>query len=265
MKTHTMRDQRKRQARKIRSAIREAVHETGLEWTDWDLETVGSMSHDLAVRAESFTPALLFDVTPWHPGGVKEYVRSPRGSWAYVNAVVYEPSPHFGSDSRTFFDGPVVIPVLKDLRMSRGVQLPESLSERERVLRGSVWMSASPPEMISQWPGICRAKDKVLVGGLGLGWFLEQVSNRADVDEVVVVEQSRELLDWYGYRLCQNHEKVREVICDDVYAVVDRFSDHQLLLDIWPVYEGKHGAEGDERLAALRKTAGDRVWAWGMD
>jgi hypothetical protein len=77
--------------------------------------------------------------------------------------------------------------------------------------------------------------------------------------------QSRELLDWYGYRICQNHEKVRDVICDDVYAVVDRYSDHQLSLDIWPVYEGKHGAEGDERLAALRKTAGDRVWAWGMD
>ena len=62
MKTQTMRDQRKRQARKIRSAIREAVHETGLKWTDWDLETVGSMSHDLAVRAESFTGVGRFGV-----------------------------------------------------------------------------------------------------------------------------------------------------------------------------------------------------------
>jgi hypothetical protein len=265
MKTQTIRQQRKRWKRQISTATREAVHETGLEWTDWDLDVVRDMSSDLAIRADSFKTKLLFNVQPWYSGGVKEYVRSPRGSWAYINSVVYRPVPHFGSDGHTFFDGPVIIPVLRDLRLSLGVRLPESMPEQERLLLGAVWMSVTPAEMISQSSGIRRAKGKVLVGGLGLGWFLEQVCNRDDVDEVVVVERSQELLDWYGYRLCRNHDKVRDVICDDVYAVVDRFPDHQLLLDIWPTYGGDDGAEGDERLAALRKTAGDRVWAWGMD
>jgi hypothetical protein len=265
MNAQTTRERRQRQKRKIGRAIREAVRQTGLEWTDWDLSAVVDMSHDLAIRADSFRPTLLFNVQPWHAGGAKEYVRSPNGSWAYINSVAYKPIPHFGSDGHTFFDAPVVIPVLLDLRLSHGVKLPDSIPEQDRLLLGAVWMSGTPAEMISQRSGICRAKGRVLVGGLGLGWFLEQVCKRDDVDEVVVVERSQELLDWYGYRLCHNHKKVREVICDDVYAVVDRFPDHQLLLDIWPVYEGEHGAEGDERLAALRKTAGDRVWAWGMD
>jgi hypothetical protein len=126
-------------------------------------------------------------------------------------------------------------------------------------------MSVTPAEMISQRSGIRRAQGKVVVGGLGLGWFLDQVCSKDDVEEVIVVERNEELLDWYGYRLCRDQAKVREVICDDVYAVAERFPNHQLLLDIWPTYAGAYGAEGDERLAALRKTAGDRVWAWGMD
>jgi hypothetical protein len=257
MKTPTTKEGRRRLKRKLRRARLESVHETAVELIDWDLEAVGDMSHDLAIRAESFKPKLLFDVQPWNEDLCRQHVRSPRGSWVYVNWVVYQPIPHFGSVGHTFFDGPVVIPILLDTK-----PLPD---QEIFILGGTVWMSVTPAEMISQRSGIRRAKGKVLVGGLGLGWFLEQVCNRDDVDEVVVVERSQELLDWYGYRLCRNHDKVREVICDDVYAVVDRFPEHQLLLDIWPTYGGDKGAHGDGRLAALRKTAGDRVWAWGMD
>ena len=265
MKTRTTRELWKRQERKLSRSVRESVHEAGLVWTDWDLDTVGDMSHDLAIRADSFRPTRLFDVQPWYAGGAKEYVRSPSGSWAYINSVLYAPVRHFVSGRRTFFDGPVVVPVLLDLWLSRGIKLPESLPERQRLDLAAVWMSATPAEMISQRAGIRRANGKVLVGGLGLGWFLEQVCKRDEVEEVVVVERSQELLNWYGYRLCRDYDKVRDVVCGDVYAVVDRFSDHQLLLDIWPVYGGKYGAEGDERLAALRIAAGDRLWAWGMD
>ena len=126
-------------------------------------------------------------------------------------------------------------------------------------------MSSMPAEMLTQRSGIRMAQGKVLIGGLGIGWFLEQVCSKREVEEVVLVERSQELLDWYGYRLCRAQPKVKEVICDDVYAVVDRFPDHQYLLDIWPVLSGMYGAAGDRRLADLRRRAPGRVWAWGMD
>ena len=264
MITHTIKERQRRYRRKQKATMRESVYKKRLVWSDWNLET-SDITRDMAIRAESFKPKLLFNVQSTFAGGTSHYVRSPKGTWAYFNCMTGGPIPYFGSDKTTVFSDAVVIPVLKDLWISKGVRLPKTLTEPERFRLGAAWMSVTPAEMISQRSGIRRAQGKVVVGGLGLGWFLDQVCSKDDVEEVIVVERNEELLDWYGYRLCRDQAKVREVICDDVYAVAERFPNHQLLLDIWPTYAGAYGAEGDERLAALRKIAGDRVWAWGMD
>jgi len=238
------------------------------QWSIWDL-SVGDIDQHRWIRAQSFTFPELFNTEPYFPGGAAKYVASPQGTWAYSNRVLPHPIPlpSFDNETFTFFDGNVVIPSLSDLWKSREGEPfdPKQMTEKQRFIEGAVWMGLTPAEMLTQRSGIRMAKGKVLIGGLGLGWFLEEVCKKDEVEEVVLVERSQELLDWYGYRLCQAQPKVKDVICNDVYAVVDRFPDHQYLLDIWPVFHGEFGAVGDRRLADLRLRAPGRVWAWGMD
>jgi hypothetical protein len=196
-----------------------------------------------------------------------DYLVSPKGSFAYMNAVLPRgaPIPLYGSNpGRTLWNGEVVLPMLIDMRREcrTGKPFSQSISDAQRVTWGALWMSLTPAEMISQRSGIARASGKVVIGGLGLGWFLRKVCEKDCVEEVVVVERSQELLDWYGYDLCKKYPKVKEVICNDVYEEFHRHGDHQFLLDIWPIYQG---ARQDKRLRPLRKEMGRRLWAWGLD
>ena len=64
------------------------------------------------------------------------------------------------------------------------------IPEGNRVYHGNVWMSLTPNEMISQRDGIEAAKGTVVIGGLGLGWFLRKVCEKESVDRVIVVDSS---------------------------------------------------------------------------
>src|SRR4051794_19785126 len=98
-------------------------------------------------------------------------------------------------------------------------------------------MSFTPMEVITQRPGIRRAHGTMLVGGLGLGWFLRKVHDRPEVERVILVESCRELLDWYGDELCGRLPKVTDVICGDVFDQIGRFGPKaKHLLDIWKGY-----------------------------
>jgi hypothetical protein len=93
--------------------------------------------------------------------------------------------------------------------------------------------------------------------------LLRKVCEKPEVERVIVVEKSQELLDWYGYRMCGRFEKVVEVICDDVYRQLGkRGFAARYLLDIWHLYTG---AADDYRLDPFRRTLKRRLWAWGLD
>jgi hypothetical protein len=198
------------------------------------------------------------------------YTASPQGSFAYMNCQVAAGTeiPLFGGKrlKRVVFNGPVTVPALIDLTRwsDEGDPFPQKTPLRQRVIHGNVWMSLTPGEMISQRSGVQRARGKVVVGGLGLGWFLRKVCDKPEVEEVVVVEQSRELLDWYGFDLCKRDPKVSEVICDDIYSQIGKHGPRATyLLDIWPLF---CGAELDSALSKARKRHGpERIWAWGLD
>jgi hypothetical protein len=144
------------------------------------------------------------------------------------------------------FDGEVVIPTLFDLT---GEQ-PEA------------WMGITPQEIITQRPGIQRAFGTVLVGGLGLGWFLRKVHDRKEVERVILVEKCQELLEWYGHNLCHQLPKVQDVICGDVYEHIGRFGARtKHLLDIW---KGYGECVGDEQFR-WHKRRFKHVWGWGEE
>ncbi len=251
--------------RQLQQQIRELIRDVPSE--DWD-EDFTEQKPLLLLNANSYKPEVLFDI-PVSQRSSRKYVVSPNGNFSYRNVSLpqFTLLKHFGDSGFTTWNGDIVLPSLIDMRRRwhDGRTFPKKTSEYRRSAEGAVWMSITTSEILTQRSGVQKAKGKVLVGGLGLGWFLRKVCEKDTVDEVVVVEKSQELLGWYGYDLCRRHPKVKDVICSDVYDVVGRFPEHQLLLDIWPVFKGDRGAEGDPRLKALRDVAHDRVWAWGMD
>ena len=122
-------------------------------------------------------------------------------------------------------------------------------------------MSLTPSEMLTQRPGIQKANGTVVIGGLGLGWLLRKVCEKHSVERVIVVEISRELLNWYGYDLCKRYPKVSDVICDDIYNQIGKHGGKTIyLLDIWFLY---CDARKDQRLLAAKRKLKKRLWAWG--
>ena len=124
-----------------------------------------------------------------------------------------------------------------------------------------IWMSVTPAEIFSCRPGVRAATGRVVLGGLGLGWMLEKIHAKKTVKEIIVVEKSKELLDWYGTALCAKYPKVTAVVCDDVftYAEKSQVDDTRWVLDIWQSF----GDAADDWSVEKMRKRGMRVWAWG--
>jgi hypothetical protein len=202
----------------------------------------------------------------WENGG--EYLFSPKGNFAYYNRIHPEGDDlklYGKQEGVVFFNGDVVIPTLVDTNLIglAGERFADDIPLSLRATYGPVWMALTPMEMITQRTGVKMAKGTVVIGGLGLGWLLRKVCEKPEVERVIVVEISQELLDWYGYRICGRYSKVTDVICDDVYNQIGKHGPWtRYLLDIWPTYEG---ASQDDDLVPFRRRFKRLLWAWGLD
>lgn len=257
--------------KKLHSSLRRARHKrwkgiAGRLAEKWDEDTT-EFCHELLIDAESYSVDPLFPLPPakrTQLGDSITYQISPEGSFAYQNRVVPAFAPlllhHHGY---VMFTGDVVVPALIDLgRDFNGKEFNDSVEEADRVRSGFVWMSLTPNEMMSQRDGLSLARGTVVIGGLGLGWFLRKVCEKEAVTNVVLVEQSQELLDWYGYDLCSRYSKVTSVVCDDIYQQIGQFGEEAIyLLDIWPVQEG---ANHDPQFRVHKARLGERLWGWGF-
>lgn len=121
-----------------------------------------------------------------------------------------------------------------------------------------VWMSLTPMEVISQRPGIKKARGQVLIGGLGMGWFARRVLERKQVKQVVVADTNLYILDYFGKPLMEEFGDKLLLLHQDVYKV-DTFGYDSILLDIWSNHSD---AQYDKKLAELMAYHAN-VWAWG--
>jgi len=64
-------------------------------------------------------------------------------------------------------------------------------------LGGRVWMSLTPMEVQSSYMPIRLASGRVGTAGLGLGYFVQRVLTKPEVEQVVVYELKTEVLDFY--------------------------------------------------------------------
>jgi hypothetical protein len=204
----------------------------------------------LVLQGATYQPKTLFDVAPYpaDPDATPEdnLVRSPRDEFAYMNRIWRRgqaiPLIQNRREGMVYWDQDVVIPVL--------------LNGRDL----SVWMSLTPMETFTLREGISLAKGTVVIGGLGMGYLLRKVCEKPNVQRVIVVEQSRELLEWFGNRICAEQPKVTDIICGDAYGQLGKFDgETRYLFDIWPMYED---AIADPKFQAAKQKH-RHLWGWG--
>lgn len=208
------------------------------------------VKNPLVLQASTYRPTQLFPDCPkayFGTGSEDVCVYSPQRTFAYANRVLPKAYPlrlqQNTKKGEVFFDDDVVIP---------------TLYKADRPM--DVWMSLAPQELITLRPGLRKAKGKVVVGGLGLGWLLTEICNKDIVGDVILVEKDKELMDWYGHELCRKLPKISDVIVGDVYDVIGKFTKKpRYILDLW---KGYGAARGDGRLQAAKKWV-PNIWAWG--
>jgi hypothetical protein len=206
-----------------------------------------------------FRPSLLIDAATYRPEPLfplppqlvsTRQLVSPAGRFSYANRILPAGTPLWTADPRgrhgvVRFTGDVVIPTLYDF------------AARPTL---NVWMSLTPMEVFTLRPGLRLARGKVVVAGLGLGWFLRKVHDLDAVEEVVLIEANRDLLDWYGEAICRRLPKVTQVICGDAYAYLGRLGKHaKYLYDIWP----RLGEAARDRRFQAKKLKLPHAWGWG--
>ncbi len=138
-----------------------------------------------------------------------------------------------------YFTGPVNVPVLS----------------RER---GGAWMSLAPNEIMTLRPGIRKAKGKVIIAGLGMGWMARKVCEKKSVKSVTVVEIDPYIAGYFGDLLKKDFPDVKIVIANvwDYLKMGSKKFD-SYLFDIW----GGYGHE-DEKFREFQKKH-PKAWAWG--
>lgn len=244
------------------------------EPVEWD-EKKFKVTPAMYVRALTWEPKLLFptkvfkgrgdetssiqefrECTEWCPPAPGQ----PGRFFAYANREL-PVGHHIGiadwrnNRGKMFFDAPIVTPVLFEMD-SHGDQ--------------TVWMGLTPMEILTQRPGVWMAEGRVVVGGLGLGWFLNAVCEKKDVTEVVLVEREANLLHWLRPAIEKAYPAVvgkTTWVNDDVYDYMDRDVDNRkrtkYLLDIWPAFGD---CLNDKRFLAFQDvTPGANLWGWGQE
>lgn len=126
------------------------------------------------------------------------------------------------------------------------------------------WMSLTPSEILSQRAGVKKARGNVLIGGLGMGWFARRVLERKQVNRVVIVDKSPDIIQMFGEPLRRDFGHRVELVEGDAFEYarhrVPQFD--SILFDVW---EGYGHARDDYKWQSIKSTAqmaGKSVWDW---
>jgi hypothetical protein len=216
------------------------------------------------IDAETWPEYRLFDSLVLNDDSPEEFEKKslPVGPFLYANRTLPAglPLPVAGPNGRrgkVFFDDHITVPVLYDGKADLGGEY-----------RYRTWMGVTPFEILTQGPGLEMAKGRVVIAGLGLGWFLSEVAKKPEVTEIIVVEQSVALLIAIKQKLKDQYPaiaaKVVKWVDADAYEFVGQWNDGDeamFLFDIWPTY-GE--VDYDKKFLSLEQRFGEgRIWGWG--
>ncbi len=136
----------------------------------------------------------------------------------------------------------------------------QCLPDQPGVWNETPWMSLTPAEIMTLREGSRLARGRVVIAGLGLGHQLIEVSKRLAVKEIVLVELSQELVDFYLPRVRPLIKKRLTVLVGDAQDIVPTLRADVALIDIFPAYGGNEAATRD---LARRSPKIKKMWGWG--
>jgi hypothetical protein len=211
----------------------------------------------LTFTAASYQTRSLFPVAPLDGPDIRmarpeHLATSPSGRWAYCEKVLARGEAlrtfHGKQQGTVMFDGPVVLPSLHERHD------PNAPWQREP------WMSLTPMEVLTLRAGTRKARGRVVVAGLGLGHQLIEVSRRARVKELVLVEIDGDLASWLIPAIEPHLGQKVHTIIGDACDELPKLSADVALVDIFPTYGG-NGWARDELRRACRNVG--HLWCWG--
>jgi len=132
--------------------------------------------------------------------------------------------------------------------------------------RGSVIMSDTPDEYHDHREPICRARGLVLIHGLGLGMVLQAIARKTEVEHVLVIEQSIDVLNLVADHYLRMFPGKVDILQGDAYTwpVPKRSYWDVIWHDIWPSLSLDNLPE----MTRLHRRFGRRCnWqgSWGKD
>lgn len=82
-----------------------------------------------------------------------------------------------------------------------------------------IWMSITPHEINTMNDDIKKVKGRVLVYGLGLGYFPFMISNKDEVKEITIIEKNKSIIDVFSKYILPNfkHKNKIKVIESDAF------------------------------------------------
>lgn len=252
--------------RRIEAQEKRDIEERLRHCVPWDPEM--KWQKELNLQAKTFKPLSLFKVKTLHNNDINsatmsQVVQSPKKNFVYAEKRLkrgYGLQTISGNRKGTvFFDADVVIPALHDVAPFRS------------GWRTDPWMSITPMEVMTLRPGTKRAKGRVIVAGLGLGHQLIEVSKRKQVKEIILVEQSQELVDWILPRVRPHlARELTDVVVGDAKKVLRKMTADVALIDIFPDYGDNTFTEWVDLPGTTRReerpipTPGIKsIWCWG--
>lgn len=158
-----------------------------------------------------------------------------KGHWERFTLPVF-----YASNRRAVsicFDAPVSVPVLAELQ------------------HGSLepWMSLTPNEIVTLRAQVRRAKGRVGMAGLGMGWQARRVLERKSVKHLTVVEKDPALLEYFGGVLQAEFGDRLTLVEGDAYEHVwDNYD-----VSLWDIWEKIGDAAWDQRFLDIRERLRD--------
>lgn len=124
----------------------------------------------------------------------------------------------------------------------------------------NIWMRISPIEIESSYMFIKYAKGKVGVVGLGLGYVVQELAKKADVDEVIVYEKEKDIIDLYNLNFKEN--KKINIINKDAFEAESEDFDY-FYVDIYEYKLNNRVVEDYKKFNEIHKI--EEYLFWGME
>ncbi len=100
----------------------------------------------------------------------------------------------------------------------------------------TIWMSLIPHEINSMKEDINKAYGKVVIFGLGLGYFAHQISLKEDVNQIIIVENDKKIIDIFNKYLLPHFQYKEKIIIiyEDAFHYLNKGFDADFLyIDIY--------------------------------